>query len=235
MATQPAARTRILAVEDDRLLADHLDQHLRKRGFDVTLWDGTPGLGTPQRWQGFDLILMDILLQGSNGLQLLGQLRQRFTVPVILMSALGAEQDRIIGFSQGADDYLPKPFSMGEMDVRIDAVLRRVAYERSAPVSAEDGQLRRCDDGVQDMCLGAARAGFTPVEFRLMETLLSHPDEVLSKTFLYQRVLHRPYSLQDRVLDLHVSHVRRKLAAVGFEGRVETVWGKGYVLKGAQA
>ena len=226
----PTPAPKILAVEDDLLLAAHLDQHLRKRGFDVRVCHSVGYGADLEDWRGFDLILMDIMMPGRDGLSLLGQLRRQNRVPVILMSALGAEQDRIVGFSQGADDYLPKPFSMVEMDVRIDAVLRRVAYERSAPECASGGQLRPCADGVQDMQQGEVRAGLTPVEFRLVETLLSHPEEVLSKTFLYQRVLHRPYSQQDRVLDLHVSHVRRKLAAIGFEGRVETVWGKGYVL-----
>lgn len=227
LCAQPAAR--ILAVEDDPLLAAHLDQHLRRRGFDVTLCHGVDERTDLQAWRGFDLILMDILLPGRSGLQLLGELRERFMVPVILMSALGAEQDRIVGFSQGADDYLPKPFSMGEMDVRIDAVLRRVAYERAAPVSeVQPPALRK--DMRQDMQLGQAVVSFTPVEYRLMEVLLAHPEEVLSKPFLYQQVLHKPFSQQDRVLDMHVSHVRRKLAAIGYAGRLATVWGKGYVL-----
>ncbi|MDD0977324.1 response regulator transcription factor [Pseudomonas fontis] len=224
----PAAR--ILAVEDDPLLSAHLDSHLRRRGFDVTLCHGVDDDDALHSWTGYDLILMDILLPGRDGLQLLGELRQRFTVPVILMSALGAEQDRIVGFSQGADDYLPKPFSMGEMDVRIDAVLRRVAYERAVPtpLDAEPSLLRQSHR--MDMQLGDAVVSFTQVEYRLMELLLAHLEEVLSKPFLYQRVLHRPFSQQDRVLDMHVSHVRRKLAAVGCGYRVATVWGKGYVL-----
>ncbi|MBV6289294.1 response regulator transcription factor [Pseudomonas aegrilactucae] len=228
LCAQPAPR--ILAVEDDPLLAAHLDQHLRRRGFDVTLCHGVDDHTDLQAWKGFDLILMDILLPGRSGLQLLGELRERFMVPVILMSALGAEQDRIVGFSQGADDYLPKPFSMGEMDVRIDAVLRRVAYERSGPPNEEDEQPSLRKAVRQDMRLGEAVASFTRIEYRLMKVLLAHPEEVLSKPFLYQQVLHKPFSQQDRVLDMHVSHVRRKLAAIGYEGRLATVWGKGYVL-----
>ena len=212
------------------MLAAHLQQHLRRRGFDVTVCHGVDDSTDLQAWTAFDLILMDILLPGRDGLQLLGELRERFMVPVILMSALGAEQDRIVGFSQGADDYLPKPFSMGEMDVRIDAVLRRVAYERATPASVEGEPATLRKDMRQDMQLGTAVASFTPVEYRLMEVLLAHPEEVLSKPFLYQQVLHRPFSQQDRVLDMHVSHVRRKLAAIDYAGRLATVWGKGYVL-----
>lgn len=228
LSAQPA--TKILAVEDDPLLAAHLEQHLRRRGFDVSVCHGVDDSTDLQVWTGFDLILMDILLPGRDGLQLLGELRERFMVPVILMSALGAEQDRIVGFSQGADDYLPKLFSMNEMDVRIDAVLRRVAYERAAPEGAQGEPAALRKDMRQDMQLGTAVASFTPIEYRLMQVLLAHPEEVLSKPFLYQQVLHRPFSQQDRVLDMHVSHVRRKLAAIGYAGRLATVWGKGYVL-----
>ena len=85
---------------------------------------------------GYDLILMDIMLPGRDGLEILRQLRQEQALPVILMSALGAEQDRIAGFSQGADDYLPKPFSLAELRVRIDAILRRIALERARRAAA---------------------------------------------------------------------------------------------------
>jgi two-component system response regulator PfeR len=227
---QQPAGTRILAVEDDPLLAAHLGQHLSRRGFEVTVKHAVHDRDEVLAWTAYDLVLMDILLPGCSGLQLLARLREQFTVPVILMSALGAEQDRIDGFVHGADDYLPKPFSLVEMDVRIDAVLRRVAYERASANTEEIAPPLASQSMRQDMLLGDAVASFTPVEYRLMETLLGHPEEVLSKPFLYQRVLHRPYSLQDRVLDMHVSHIRRKLVAVNYPGRLATVWGKGYVL-----
>ncbi|MCY1281639.1 Transcriptional regulatory protein SrrA [compost metagenome] len=223
---------RILAIEDDPLLASHLHEHLQRRGFAVTLrQSGEDGLELASR-EDFDLILMDILLPGRNGLEVLGTLRRERRVPVILMSALGAEQDRIAGFSQGADDYLPKPFSMGEMEVRIDAVLRRVAYERQGQAERDepDPQLQ-FDDGRDDVRLGGHWAGLTPTEYRLLAFLGRHAEEVLTKAFLYQQVLHRPFAMHDRSLDMHVSHIRRKLQAIGYSaGRVETVWGKGYVL-----
>lgn len=103
---------RLLAIEDDPTLGAHLFQHLNGSGFEVT-WcrDGEEGLAAA-RSGAYDLILMDIMLPGRDGLEILRQLRQEQALPVILMSALGAEQDRIAGFSQGADDYLPKPFSL---------------------------------------------------------------------------------------------------------------------------
>jgi two-component system response regulator PfeR len=227
--TLPSAQ--VLIVEDDPLLAAHLQQYLQASGYQVTLsHDGCEGLSLAENGS-FDLVLLDILLPGLNGLEALQRLRKRSGVPVILMSALGDEQDRIAGFSQGADDYLPKPFSQGELRVRIEAVLRRVAYEREEPAGVGGDPQLTFDEQRTDVCLNAVWAYLTTTEYRVLEALARHPDEVLSKAFLYQQVLHRAYSQHDRSLDMHVSHIRRKLQAIGYSsGRVETVWGKGYVL-----
>lgn len=226
----------ILAVEDDPLLAEHLASHLAQRGFNVTLRHDGGEIADLVRSQAFDLILMDIMLPGSSGLEILAELRQRQRLPVILMSALGAEQDRIIGFSQGADDYLPKPFSMLEMDVRIDAVLRRVAYEQQSRQQPSDvpvagDPLLRLDKQRCDACHNGTWADLSTTEYRILEVLLEHVGEVMSKAFLYQQAMHRAYSLHDRSLDMHVSRIRRKLQATGYNStRIETVRGTGYVL-----
>ncbi|ACO79851.1 Two-component response regulator [Azotobacter vinelandii CA] len=222
---------RILVIEDDPLLGVHLNEHLERRGFVVTLCsDGHGGLELASECD-FDLILLDILLPGLNGLEVLARLRQRRHVPVILISALGDEQDRITGFSRGADDYLPKPFGMGELQVRIEAILRRVAYERGQPVHW-GGSALHLDEMRCDVRHGDGWAGLTLTEYRLLETFARHPGEVLSKPFLYQQVLRRGYSQYDRSLDMHISNIRRKLAGLGVQGvRLETVWGKGYLLE----
>lgn len=228
----PAFCARILAIEDDPILGAHLLEHLGQRGFDVTLQtQGDDGLALACS-EAFDLILLDILLPGCNGLEVLGELRRRRGVPVILMSALGAEQDRIAGFSQGADDYLPKPFAMAEMAVRIEAILRRVAYERrDHPLPGSTSPLL-LDEARLDACHAGCWAALTATEFRLLELFVRHAGEVLSKAFLYQQVLHRPYSQHDRSLDMHVSHIRRKLQAIDYlAGRLETAWGKGYLFQ----
>ncbi|MCY1273582.1 Transcriptional regulatory protein BaeR [compost metagenome] len=227
--TSPSAR--LLAIEDDPTLGAHLLDHLHGRGFAVT-WcrDGLDGLAQA-RGEAFDLILMDIMLPGCSGLDALRQLRREQRVPVILMSALGAEQDRIAGFSQGADDYLPKPFSLAELSVRIDAILRRVALERGNQGLADGPCGLRFDAERCDVSLDGNRAGLTATEYRLLETFLASPGETQSKAFLYQHVLNRGYTAHDRSLDMHVSHLRRKLQAIGYQGhQLRTVWGKGYVL-----
>ncbi|CAG8867293.1 Transcriptional regulatory protein SrrA [Pseudomonas fluorescens] len=226
----------ILAIEDDPVLGAYLHEELQRGGFQVT-WcrNGLEGLEVAGR-KRFDVVLLDILLPGLNGLDALAQLRKRSTTPVILMSALGAEADRISGFQRGADDYLPKPFSMAELQVRIEAILRRVALERRRPAPSEPlpGQLR-FDEQAADVCLGEQWAGLTPSEYRLLETLRRSQDEVLSKPFLYQQVLQRGYARHDRSLDMHVSQIRRKLKGIGYlEQQIRTVWGKGYMLSASE-
>ncbi|VVN05081.1 Transcriptional regulatory protein OmpR [Pseudomonas fluorescens] len=224
---------RILSIEDDLVLGAYVHEHLGRCGFQVT-WcqNGQEGLAIA-RQQAFDVVLMDILLPGMDGLNVLTQLRQSHSTPVVLMSALGAEADRISGFRLGADDYLPKPFSMAELRVRIEAILRRVALDRrpepASIVASADGL--RFDDELFEVFYAAQAAGLTRSEYRLLETLNRNGDEVLSKAFLYQQVLQRGYAAHDRSLDMHISQIRRKLKVIGYtEREVRTVWGKGYVL-----
>ena len=233
--------SRLLAIEDDPILGAYLHEQLARYGFDIT-WcqNGQEGLRLAQQ-QPFDVVLMDILLPGMNGLQVLTQLRETHALPVILMSALGAEADRISGFQLGADDYLPKPFSMAELRVRIEAILRRVALDRmprptpSPELPTAEAQLF-LDEHACDVRYGQLWAGLTRSEFRLLETLNRNIEEVLSKAFLYQHVLQRGYAAHDRSLDMHISQIRRKLKTIGYHEReVRTVWGKGYVLSACDA
>ena len=228
--------SRLLAIEDDPVLGAYLHEQLGRCGFDV-VWcqNGMEGLAHARQGQ-FDVVLMDILLPGMNGLQVLTQLRQTHSLPVILMSALGAEADRISGFQLGADDYLPKPFSLAELRVRIQAILRRVALDRMPPLKPvvqpliSDNELL-FDEIRSDVSFAQQWAGLTRSEYRLLDTLQRNPDEVLSKAFLYQQVLQRGYAAHDRSLDMHISQIRRKLKVMGYYAReVRTVWGRGYVL-----
>ena len=233
MTPNAVGHPRILSIEDDLVLGAYVHEQLGRSGFQVT-WcqNGQEGLAM-SRENTFDVVLMDILLPGLNGLSVLTELRQSHSTPVLLMSALGAEADRISGFRLGADDYLPKPFSMAELHVRIEAILRRVALDRrpsvEPPVPAVDSL--RFDEERFEVFYGEQAAGLTRSEYRLLDTLNRNGDEVLSKAFLYQHVLQRGYAAHDRSLDMHISQIRRKLKAIGYtEREVRTVWGKGYVL-----
>lgn len=225
-----SATQQILAIEDDPILGTHLKTSLESRGFEVTLAsDGATGLALASD-SAYDLILLDVMLPELSGMELLTRLRARRRTPVLMMSALGNEAHRIQGFDSGADDYLPKPFSIEELQVRIAAILRRVAYERNVPAATNDESMR-FDDQRNDLRYEGRWIGLTATEFRLMKVLHDAAGEVLSKPFLYQQALRRGYSQHDRSLDMHISNIRRKLAreqAVAL--RLESVWGKGYVL-----
>ena len=224
----------LLLVEDDARLRDDLDRHFRQRGFAVTpCADGRQGLAAVRAGH-FDLVLLDIMLPGMDGLALLETLRHEQGTPVMLMSALGAEQDRITGFTRGADDYLPKPFSLAELDARADALLRRMARVQQQQATRQDPDLD-FDDQAQDVLHQGRAAGLTGSEYRLLVTLREHPGETLSKPFLYQQVLHRIYTRLDRGLDVHVCNLRRKLADLGVQHlQIQAVRGAGYILVEAQ-
>ena len=222
--------THLLLVEDDFRLRHDLERHLLLRGFTVTSCpDGIQGLKALQE-RPFDLVLLDIMMPGMDGLSLLEALRRQQDVPVMLMSALGNEQDRITGFTRGADDYLPKPFSLAELDARTDALLRRMAMLKPTPAEQRKGALR-FDEAAQDVVHNGQSAGLTLSEYRVLTTLHEHGGQPLSKAFLYQHVLHRIYTRLDRGLDVHVCNVRRKLAAIGAQHiQIQAVRGQGYIL-----
>lgn len=222
--------TSILLVEDDLRLREGLREHFLSRGFQVRdCATGTLALECVLQ-ETFDLVLLDIMLPGIDGLSLLDRLRRQQAVPVMLMSALGAEQDRISGFTRGADDYLPKPFSLAELDARIDALLRRAAYGRETARQV-DGSGLLFDHQRQDVSQHGRAAGLTASEFRLLATLSAHPGEALSKVFLYQTVLYRAYTRLDRGLDVHVCNLRRKLADIGAQHvQIQAVRSQGYLL-----
>jgi two-component system response regulator PfeR len=222
--------TKLLLAEDDPRLRQDLEQHFCNRGFRVhACASGTQALNAMQQAR-FDLVLLDIMLPGIDGLSLLDELRRQQAVPVMLMSALGAEQDRISGFTRGADDYLPKPFSLAELNARVDALLRRVALDRLPVTPGRQGSVT-LDQERQDALYQDQGAGLTGSEFRLLTTLHAHPGEALSKAFLYQTVLHRAYTRLDRGLDVHVCNLRRKLTDIGAQHlQIQAVRGQGYIL-----
>lgn len=222
--------TSLLLAEDDPRLLEDLQRHFHSRGFEVTACADGPSARSAVQRERFDLVLLDIMLPGIDGLSVLEELRCQQAVPVMLMSALGAEQDRISGFTRGADDYLPKPFSLAELDARVDALLRRAAFGHATPAPNSGGSLLFEQD-LQDVIYQGQAAGLTASEFRLLATLSAHAGEALSKPFLYQAVLHRAYTRLDRGLDVHVCNLRRKLAEIAAQHvQIQAVRGQGYVL-----
>lgn len=228
--------SRILIVEDDKVLSDLVAGLLREHGYLVRqCFDGASGLAEAKK-ESFNLLLLDVLLPEMDGFEVLNKLRRRSDVPVIMVTARGAEADRITGFKTGADDYLPKPFNIEELLLRVEAVIKRTQIAAQTP---RVRQPKILSFGELDVDLSARDAAFqgralelTDMEFKLLAQLVEHQTQVLSKPYLYHELMGRPYSRDERSLDVHVSKLRRKLNAAGFNAKqLGTVHGQGYCLK----
>lgn len=220
---------RILAVEEDALQAAQLKSHMQSEGFTVALTSSGQQALKKLEHEVFDVVLLSAPAQAS-GLRALAALRECSTVPVILLASRNHEQDRIEGYRQGADDVLGKPFSLVELGVRVQAILRRAAYNLASQALMATEELS-FDSARADVHLGNQWAGFTSTEYRVLELLWASAGQTLSKSHIYQEVFHRQYAQHDRSLDMHVSHIRRKLQQIDYRRcRLETVWGKGYQL-----
>jgi len=224
--------TKILIIEDDITLNKQIAALLKDRGFAVhQCHDGNQGLVTALR-ERFDLILLDVLLPNLNGFSLLSQLRKRKQTPVIMVTACGAEQERIKGYSNGADDYMPKPFSFVEMMLRIEALLRRSLNVKSNEVTRNSIVVDEITLDRRNLKANFAGKALdlTSTQFKLLWVLLENQNKVLSKPLLYQTVLERSFSRYDRSLDMHMSRVRKKLIEAGMSPtRLATQHGKGYL------
>lgn len=233
MSNQNKASTSILIIEDDLVLNHQLKQLLEKQHFIVTqCFNGEEGLLTVVS-DDYDLILLDISLPERDGYSVLNTLRQTHQTPVIILTAHGAEEERILGFKNGADDYLPKPFNFTELVLRIEAIIRRASPTKlqhlNRSVLQNDGLM--LDRQKQQVFFHEHAVQLTPIQFKLLWTLMQHANHLLSKPQLYRLVMERDFSRYDRSLDMHMSRVRRKLIDVGMPvDRLQTVHGSGYIL-----
>lgn len=221
----------ILIIEDDRTLNNQLADLLQGRGFNThQCHDGEQGLLSALS-DKFDLILLDVLLPTMDGFSVLNKLRKSKHTPVMILTACGAEEERIQGYSSGADDYLPKPFNFTELVLRIDALLRRSLglIKPQAQANCQTVDLLMLDRIRQGVTYDGESISLTPIQFKLLWILVENRHEVLSKPYLYQLVLEREFSRYDRSLDMHLSRIRRKLMDAGMPAdRLTTVHGKGY-------
>ena len=227
------AEIRALLIDDDSRIAELLKSFLHQNGVLVEhASDGQSGLRRLES-SSFDLVLLDVMMPGIDGLQALRLIRAASSVPVLMLTAKGDDGDRILGLEEGADDYVPKPCTPRELAARLRAILKRVGQREAMP--AERVEIRVGDIVVRPAERRAERRGqtleFTSTEFSLFELLARHAGRVVSKEELSREALGRPLSLFDRSIDVHMSSIRQKLGALP-DGRscIQTVIRKGYQL-----
>lgn len=223
---------RILLVEDDPQIADYIRSGLAEEGFTVDhAGNGRDGLFLATDSQ-FDVIVLDRMLPGMDGLALLKAMRAaEMATPVIMLSALASTDDRIAGLTAGADDYLGKPFSFGELLARIHALLRRasgaVRHVQETTLRCADLELDRLTRQVRR---GTRKIALQPREFRLLEYMLMHAGEVVTRTMLLEAVWDYHFDPGTNVIDVHISRLRRKIDDGEERTLFHTVRGAGYRL-----
>jgi two-component system response regulator CpxR len=228
-----AAVKRVLVVDDDAELCHLLSQYLTPEGYEVeTVHSGVEGIDRALSGE-HAIVILDVMLPDLQGFDVLRRVREQSRAPVLMLTARGDEQDRILGLELGADDYLPKPFNPRELSARIEAILRRTRPDPSAGERPPLEDLRiddvTLDKGARVVHRGGTPIDLTTVEFGLLEQFLRSAGRVISREELVRTVLNRAFSPFDRSIDTHVSNLRRKLGlASGGRERIKGVRGVGY-------
>ena len=225
------ARERILVIEDEPDIAEVLQYNLEKEGFEVeTARRGDTGFDAVRR-DSPDLVLLDLLLPGIDGLELTRMLKRDPTtsrLPIVMLTARGEEEDRIVGLELGADDYISKPFSPREVVLRVKAVLRRFQQEESAAELIELGGIE-LDISAHQLRVRGREVPLTATEFRLLRLLLERCGRVQTRAQLLSDVWGYAEDIDSRTVDTHIRRLRRKLGPEA--ERIETVIGVGYRLR----
>ncbi len=221
---------KILAVDDDPQILDVVSESLSRFGYDISCVGDAASAKLELRRFEPDLILLDIVLPDTSGIDFCRELRQTRDVPVIFLSGLDTEVDRIVGLEIGADDYLTKPFHPGELLARVKAVLRRTSPKPLQAVSnsnvLEHGEMRMDLDGHQ-LTVSGEPVDLTKTEFLLLKTMMRHPNKVYTRDELTASA-HGPMThVSDRTVNSHIRRLRAKLEEVGIDP-IETVRGVGY-------
>lgn len=226
-------KPRLLVVDDDRKLAGLIRDYLTPMGYEVELRHNGPDGLAEALASPYEAVILDVMMPGMDGFAVLRELRKKSDVPVLMLTALGDEADRIVGLEIGADDYLPKTFSSRELLARLRAVTRRtrVHVENPRPPELNAGPLRLCEE-TRTVVLDGSPLDLTTLEFAILASLLKSKGRVKTRERLIEEVSARRFDVFDRSIDVHVSSLRRKLGDDAKSPRfIRTIRGIGYALQ----
>ncbi|TIH13186.1 DNA-binding response regulator [Marinifilum sp. JC120] len=223
----------VLIVDDDAKLRDLLTQYLEGYGYVVSTLPSGEGIIDEVKNSSPSIVILDIMMPGKDGLEVLRELRPHSNVPVIMLTAKGEDTDRIVGLELGADDYISKPFNPRELLARIKAVLRR-AQEPDRPATQNSGQIKV--SGVilhlahQKLEIEGESVELSSTEFKLFKALMENPGQPMTRDDLMTSVWGKDFNAFDRSIDVHISKLRALLKPYqDHESRIKTVWGTGYM------
>jgi two-component system response regulator CpxR len=236
MTHSPVQTKHILLIDDDAELAELLTEYLETENFKVTsCLDGASGLAKAFD-DSFDLILLDVMMPILNGFEVLKALGGNHKTPILMLTAKGDDNDRILGLELGADDYLAKPFKHRELLARIKAILRRISIVKSqntAEVNAPNQQLTinhvKVNQATREITCRDHLLELTGTEYLVLVYMIENHSKIISKAEMSEQVLQRKLSPYDRTVDVHVGNVRRKLLVIDPIDKMKTVRGAGYV------
>jgi len=229
----------VLIIDDDTKLRKLLNEYLEENGFQVySLEDGSEAIKTIEAVSP-DIVILDVMLPGIGGLELLKEINRKFSIPVIMLTAKGEETDRIIGLELGADDYIPKPFYPRELLARMKAVMRRVTVEGVEKLGKEDRIIKAggltLDRATHTVLMGDIAIELSSTEYKILETLMKKPNVVMSRDQIMSTARGKDFMACDRSIDVHISKLRAKLEVdAHFPKRIKTVWGTGYMFIGQE-
>lgn len=226
---------RVLIIDDDEKLQKLLKEYLQNSGFHVLARQDGSDVLKAIRAESPDMIILDIMLPGKDGLEVLKDIRRHHTLPVIMLTAKGEDTDRIVGLELGADDYLPKPFNPRELLARIKAVMRRVTSDDKSEAAPKESLFIKSGGWTlnrarQTITTEDHEWGLSSAEYRILEVLMKHPNTVLSRDQLMTLARGRDFVAFDRSIDVHISKLRAKLEPdPRSRKRIKTIWGTGYM------
>lgn len=235
MRGETRVTTTILIVEDDRDINDLLANYLQKEGYETaSAYNGPEALNRITR-SSYQLLVLDLMIPGIDGYEVLRRVRETLNIPVLILSAKGEEVDKIIGLGLGADDYLTKPFGLGELSARVKALLRRYTYFNShsndtPPIVLTHGELS-IDLHAYTATSRNGHKTLTAKEFEILKLFLSNPSRVFTKSQIFRAVWKEDYMSDENTVMVHIRRLRTKIEQDPSQPEyIQTVWGIGYKL-----